>query len=144
MGSSFDESVAEYRNFLEKNGYPSHVIWVTPEDVLVSSGPVIYVRVPVSESNEKSVRQLFDLGISQERGVLFDTLCDGDGLTFSYAWVPRDGAEAEESLMPKGLKLSAKTGASRVPGRTVGSRLRWAYLQMKNRRHQRMKEQMFR
>jgi len=144
MGPSFDESVAKYKRFLEENGYPSHVVWVMPEDVLVSSGPVIYVRVPVSESNEEFVRHLFDLGISQEKGVLFDTVCDGDGITFSYAWVPRDGAEAEESMMPKGLKLSAKTGASRVRGRAVKSRLQWAYLQMKNRRHQTMKEQLFR
>jgi|HubBroStandDraft_1064217.scaffolds.fasta_scaffold69675_2 hypothetical protein len=144
MGPSFDESLAKYKQFLVENGYSSDVVWVIPDDVLVSSGPVIYVRMPVSGSNEESVRRLFDLGMSQKKGVLFDTLCDGDGVTFSYAWVPRDNADAQESLMPKGLKLSAKTGTSRVPGRAVGSRLRWLYLQLKCRGQQTIKEQMFR
>jgi len=144
MGPSFDESVTKYKQFLEEHGYSRDVVWVKPDDVLVSGGPVIYVKVPVSRSNEESVRTLFDLGMSQERGVLFDTLCDGDGITFSYAWVPRDDAEAEEYLMPKGLKLSAKTGASRIPGKAVGSHLRWSYLQLKYRGQQSRKEQMFR
>jgi len=144
MGPSFDESVSRYKQFLEEQGYPRDVVWVRPGDVLASSGRVIYVKLPVPRSNEEFVRRLFDLGISREKGVLFDTLCDGDGMTFSYAWVPHDDAEAEESLMPKGLKLSAKTGASRVPGKSVGSRLRWSYLQLKHRGQQNMKEQMFR
>ena len=143
MSPSFDESLARYKQFLGENGYPREVVWVTPDDVLLSSSPVIFVKLPVPESNEQSVRHLFDLGISQQKGVLFDTLCEGNGVTFSYAWVPSDDSEAEEHLMPKGLKLSARTGTSRMLGRAVGSRLRWSYLQLKYRGQQNMKGQLF-
>jgi hypothetical protein len=144
MSSRFDESFAKFQLFLKDHGYPTNVVWVTPNDILVSGRPEIYVKVPVPKANEQSVRQLFDLGMSQERGVLFDTICEDKDATFSYAWMPRNDAEAAESLMPKGLKLSAKTGSSRVPARAVASRLRWAYLQMKYRRQQNMKPQLFR
>lgn len=122
MNSSFNEALVGFQQFLEKNRYPREVVWVRPDDVLVSSKPVIYVKVPVPGDNQQSVRKLFELGISQRKGVLFDTLCEGDGVTFSYAWVPRDESEAEQALMPEGLKMSAKTGASRMTGRVVRSR----------------------
>jgi hypothetical protein len=143
MSSSFDESLVEFQRFLERNGYPREVIWVTPRDVLVSREPLIYVRVPVPRDNELHVRRLFDLGITQQTGVLFDTVCEGEGVTFSYAWVPCDDLEAEEALMPKGLKMSAKTGASRMTAKAVRSNMQWLYLWLKYRKEQKLKSHLF-
>jgi hypothetical protein len=144
MQPGFDESVIRYEEFLAKNSFPSKVVWVTPEDVLASSKPVVYVRMPVSEENERLAKRLFDFGISQEKGVLFETLCESNDLTFAYAWVPRDELESEEFQMPKGLKLSARLGSSRMPAKLVGNRLHWTYLQLRYRGQQRLKEKLFR
>ena len=143
MLPTFDESVLRYEGFLAKHGFPSKVIWVTPEDILVSTKPVVYVRVPVSKENERFAKQLFDFGISQEKGVLFETLCESKDLTFAYVWVPRDERESEEYLMPNGLKLSARQGSSRRPARLVGNRLHWTYLQLRYSELQKFREQLF-
>lgn len=144
MQPSFEESVISFEEFLGKNGFPPKVVWVGPADILASNKPEVYVRVPVSEENERTAKRLYDFGISQHKGVLFDTLCESRNQTFAYAWVPHDEREAEEFQMPKGLKLSARVGSSRLSAKPVGNSLHWAYLKLKYRRHQIMKNQLFR
>jgi len=139
---TFQESVAEFRRFLAENGYPQDLIWVNPDDVILT-GPLIYVRVPVSQSNEESARQLFEHGISQQMGVLFATLCEIGSATCSYVWVPKDQTEAQEALMPAGLKMSVNTGASRREAKAVRNRLYGSYLRLKYRENQYLKEQLF-
>jgi hypothetical protein len=141
---SFDEALSKFREFLEGNGYGKDVVWVTSDDVLLSTRRLVYVKVPAPASNEKNVRQLFDSGVAQGMGILLDTVCECGGTTFSYAWVPRHRSEAQQALMPSGLKMSAQTGSSRVAAKTVKSTLRWSLLRFRYLGQQRFKSTLFR
>jgi len=143
VNQTFQESVTEFRRFLAENGYPQDLIWVKPDDVILTGTSLIYIRVPVPHSNEESARQLFEHGISQQMGVLFATLCEIDGAACSYVWVPKDESEAEQALMPVGLKMSVNTGESRHQGQAVRNRLYWSYLRLKYGEKQYLKEQLF-
>lgn len=143
MSQSFQEAVAEFRRFLAQNGYQQEVVWVKPDDVILTGGPLLYVRVPAPRSNEEPARQLFECGIARQKGVLFGTLCEIDGATCSYAWVPKDEAESQKALMPTGLKMSVHSEDSRVQGKAVLNSLHWSYLRLKYRKKQESKKQLF-
>jgi len=122
LNPTFEESLQKFQKFLENNWYPREVVWVTPDDVLIGNGPTVYVKTPIPAKSKMLARQLFEIGIAQQNGVLFDTLCQSDGMTFCYAWVPASNEEADRSLMSNGLKLAARTGSSKLPARIVPSR----------------------
>ena len=143
MNQSFQEAVAQFRQFVAANGYPQDVVWVTPDDVILSGGAQVYVRVPTLRGNEKSARQRFETGMSRKVGVLFAILCEVEGATCSYVWVPKDESEAQEGLMPTGIKMSARTGSSRIHGEPIRNLLRWSYLHLKYRKNEKLKEQLF-
>jgi hypothetical protein len=143
VASSFEDSLSEFREFLQKNDYPEKLAWVEPGDVLLSGRRLIYVRVPVPEINEQRVRRQFDLSQNSHKGILFGTICAIEDTTYAYVWMPHDATEAERNLMSDGLKMSAKTGLGKVPGRAVHSRLWWAYLQWALSGTQQDKNQLF-
>ena len=41
MTASFEDSFAEFRQFLSANRYPDQVIWVTPDDVILTGGRLV-------------------------------------------------------------------------------------------------------
>lgn len=143
MTCSFDEWLLNFRQFLGKNGCPENVVWVTARDILLSGRRLIYVKVPVPDSNENEVRQLFETGASEEWGILLETICETKDATYAYAWSPRNAREAERNLMRKGVKMSAAPREAKVPGEAVRSRLRWSYLQWKLRGKQQQKHFLF-
>ena len=137
MSADFEEAVARFEDFLEKNEYPRQVVWVTSKDVLFRRDRwIIYLRTPVPAENEKVVRSVFSTGIRDGRGVLFQAFCSAGGMTFAYAWKPQDDRQAQQHLMPTGVKLSAAIGDSRRPAVIVKSRLVWWYLRWKYRKWQ--------
>jgi hypothetical protein len=143
LSLSFDASLTKYRKFLGKNGYSPNTVWITPHDVLVCDRPLVYVKMPVPEENEESAQRLFEFGISEKKGVLFETVCASIDTTFIQAWVPRDDSEAEQYQMPRDLKMSAVVGASRLPARIVESRWLWWLLGHRDRKLQSLKHQLF-
>lgn len=42
MSTTFDESLARFQQFLETNGFPGKVVWITPNDLIVT-GKLVYV-----------------------------------------------------------------------------------------------------
>jgi hypothetical protein len=141
VSTEFDESLAKFQQFLETNGYPREVVWVTPDDLIVTGERLIYIRVPVSSKNEVQARTLFEQGTTRQMGVLFDTICVGGNETFCCAWVPPDEDQAERALMPKQLKLSAKV--DKVGGTPVRSRLQWFLLRLRYWKYQNLKNSLF-
>jgi hypothetical protein len=141
--ANFEESLSEFREFLRKNDYPEKVIWVEPEDILLSGHRFLYVRAPVPEINEQHVRQLYDVSQGNKTGILFETICAVKDATYAFAWMPRDATEAEYRLMGDSLKMSAKAGLGKVLGKVVHSRLCWRYLQWTLRRKQQNKNLLF-
>jgi hypothetical protein len=143
MNLAFDDCLSKFRDFLKANGYPEDVVWVEPEDVLLSGGRLIYVRVPVADTNERRVRRLCDLSRETNKGILFETICLTVNTTYAFAWVPSNEREADLRLMPNDLKMSAKTGLAKVPGHPVRNRFRWAYLRWALATQQAHRDQLF-
>jgi len=125
------------------NGYSQNVVWVTPGDVLLSDNRLVYVKPPVADGSTKLARQLFDAGITEGRGVLLAALCETSNKAFCYVWVPGSETEAEQRLMPRGVKMSVPFGNSRLRGVTVHNSVKWLYLRFKHRRHQQFKHELF-
>jgi hypothetical protein len=142
-GLSFDAAVAQLQDFLEHNGYPSKVVWVEPTDIVLAGQRSIYVKVPVSPANLVRACDRFTRGISSKLGICFETICEMSDSTFCYAWSPADNREQQEHLMDPTLKLSAKTGHSRVPGIPVAGGMSWLLLRLRHRRFLRQRELLF-
>lgn len=129
--------------FLQKNNYPRKLIWVEPDDVLLSGRHLIYIRLPIPSANELRVRQLFDLSQNRRIGIHFRAICAIDDTTYAFAWVPQSASEAQNHLMGDGLKMSVNIDLGKVEGQVVTSGFRWRYLRMILRGHQKNKLAMF-
>ena len=69
-GEDFGMAVARFEKFLGQNNYPENIVWVMPEDVLLSGKRFAYVRVPVPATNEMKTRCVYDEGVALGRGLL--------------------------------------------------------------------------
>lgn len=111
----------------------ANLIWITPEDLLLTRSRRYYVRLLESEANEAQAREVFVSKIDTDAGVEFkvvgfarEDLCCG--------LVKRAGA---------GVKFSVPTEQSRVEGVGVRSELRWRVLRLKYRDDQEMRVRLF-
>lgn len=141
MACKFADSLAEFREFLQQSKYPQRVIWIEPENLLLTGQRLFYIRVASPEDNEQRVKELFDLSQRTDSGILFETVCTVDDTTYAKAWVPKDDQDRQYRFMAKGLKLSVKT--DKVPTKIVRSRFQWAYLQWALRDKQQNKSLLF-
>jgi hypothetical protein len=139
----FSESVTRFQKFLGESGYPPRVIWVDPQDVLLTGTCQALVRVSVPADKELHAQAVFEKGMKEQMGVLFATLCEMDDVSCCYAWVPVDEEEAHRHLMPRDLKLSANIGESRLFGKAVTNHFRWLWLRLRHRKHQELRDQLF-
>jgi hypothetical protein len=144
MSASFEESCARFCEFLAANGYTRELAWITPQDVLLSGTRLLYVRVPIPNSNQEHARALFDAAMKEQSGVSFKTVCETDYATLCTVWVPTDDSEGQNAMCSKtDLKMSAAIGESRVRGKQVRSGFLWRYLQFRYRKNQVHKGQLF-
>jgi len=143
--ASFGATVVRFQEFLGQNQYPENILWLTPEDVLLSGKRSVYVRVPIPAANEMKARKMYDDGVANGRGLLISTICEMESSTCCYVWYPRRQEEEPQGIWPHdgSVNLSAKMETSRVPGKPVKSRLLWALLMLRNRRKQDLKEFLF-
>jgi hypothetical protein len=142
QSANFEDAVAKFQEFLRTSLYSGEIVWVEPDDVLLTGKRLVYVRVASQTLREKTVRKTYDEGMPQRRGVLFRTICDLGGKTCSHVWAPRSNDEAEGLLMPVGLKLSVQT--DKIRGVSVKSAIWWAYLRIRYGRKQVLREWLFR
>jgi hypothetical protein len=140
---SFEEAVSRFEVFLKENGYSASLIWVEPSDLIPSGQHSIYVKLPVQTTNLTRACDRFKRGISDGLGITFGTICDLSSATCCYAWVPKDQIDQQDHLMGRGLKITARTGSSRLNGILVGSQLRWWLLKLRYRRQSRLRETLF-
>jgi hypothetical protein len=140
--SNFEDARERFREFLVENGYPRKLTWVTPNDVLLSDRKLVYVKLPVPTSNLLRARELFELGMPRQLGVLLHAVCEIDDTTCCYVWVPADQTESRYALMPRDLKMSANIGESKIPARSVHSPMHWHCLKILHQK-QAMKNQLF-
>ena len=140
---TFDEAVVRFQKFLTQQSRPSKLVWLEPRDILLSGTRVVYVKLPTPGGREKQARKLYDYGLTQGRGVLFNGVFEIEGATCCSVWVPADDAEAQSALLPPELKLSIARGDFRLVGEVVRSRIRWLFLRLRHRGKQRLKHQLF-
>ena len=141
LGVTFEESVTQLRHFLQSNGYSGEVAWVTPRDVILTRKRLMYVKVPVPLDNARLVRELFELGTTGKRGILFETVCCTSNVTFCHAWVPTNDSERQRFLVPEGLKMSAHT--CKLAAREVSDGLQWFLLRLRYAKDQALKLGLF-
>jgi hypothetical protein len=139
----FDEAVSRFEAFLRQNGYPTELVWVEPADLVLPGRRAIYVKLPVPENNLVQARNRFTTAMSTGLGITFGTICELGTTTCCYAWSPKDRTEQQEHLMGSGLKLSAKTGSSRLTGIAVRNWAQWQFLRLHHRRRSGLKPHLF-
>jgi hypothetical protein len=128
---TFEKACARYGRFLNENGHSSALLWVTSQDILFTDRRLLYVKLPLPESNLKLVRELFDTAMAQQSGISFSTVCRLDEATCCRAWAPANEEEASRAMCPRDLKMSAHAESSRFVGEAVRNRLRWRYLHIR-------------
>jgi hypothetical protein len=140
---TFEEAISRFKDFLRQNGYSTSLVWVEPTDLVLPGRRVIYVKVPVPSTNFDRACHRFTSGMSDGSGVALGTICELQSATCCYAWVPKDRTEQQEHLMGTGLKLSAKTDYSRIPGIPVTNSIYWQLLKVRHRKRVSMMQYLF-
>lgn len=142
MDERFNKVVEDFRQFIQEQGYPGRIVWVGPDDVVVS-GTDVYIRVADPLASENQARQSFDAGMKRKLGILMAIFCAAEDETYCYIWTPRDEQESMEHLMPRGPKFSALIEGSRRRGIRVTNLLIWMRLKWKYRKLQEFKGGLF-
>ncbi len=133
----------EFRVLLEKSGYSGELVWVTPEDVLLTGKRFVYVWVPLAEENLAKAREAYEGGMARMSGVLFSMICEMDGVACCCIWSPQRYADGHQGLWSHGLKLRVQIAESKIPRKAVRSMLRWKWLAWRHRKKQSLEEFMF-
>ena len=141
MTTDFEADVCSFQEFLRGNGSPEKIIWIQPEDILLTGKRLFYLKTPVPESRGSAARQAYEAGLRRGLGVLFLTICELENATCCYVWTPENEEEAAQALMPVGLKMSIK--ADKISAIPVPSHLLWLLLRFRYRRRQANKGFLF-
>ena len=138
---TFDEAVANFSAFLQQNGYPSDVIWVAEQDVLVTPARLVYVRFPTPRESAAAARRSFEMGMCG-LGVRLSTICASQEASYCNAWAPMTRDQAARAMMrARAVKMFASTNNSEAI--VVRSRSKWLFLRFKFRSHQRFRASLF-
>jgi hypothetical protein len=109
LEEDFDKALLRFQGFLKSNGFLSHVVWLTPADVLLTGSELLYVRAPDPIVAQMAARSAFEQGLERGNGVLLKGMfCEKD-TTFSCVWIPKDREEAVDALLPPIVKLAVVT-----------------------------------
>jgi hypothetical protein len=140
---TFEDAVAQFKEFLRENGYSANVVWVEPTDLVLPGRHAIYVKMPPPSRNVEYARRRFAFGMSEALGVTFGTICELQNATCCYVWVPKSRTEQQEHLLGPGLKLSAQSVTSRVPGIPVANPVQWQLLKILHRKRSDFRQHLF-
>lgn len=142
--ANFGAAVERFQEFLRANDYSTKILWVMPQDVLVTGKRFIYVRVPIPSINELKARQMYEEGVAEGRGLLMTTVCRMSASTCCYIWFPNSTEEVPQGIWPRdgSLKLSAKDKSSSPASRPIISRVVWMLLKLWHRKHQSLKDSL--
>src|SRR5262249_48039194 len=127
-----------FSEFLKLNSHSGNIVWVTPDDVLLTGNRVLFVREPIPSDNENKIRQMYEEGVKQQRGLLMSTICRMNRSTYCYLWFPKSVHEIPQGIWPRdgSLKMSARIGESSLPARPIKNRVLWAFMKLWLRRKQ--------
>ncbi len=144
-GTDFRATVERFRTLLEQNRYSRNIIWLKPKDVLFSGERFVYVRIPVATSSFQKAFDTYRRGMALGRGLLLTTVCEIDNATACFVWYPERQEAVPQGIWPHdgSVKLSVKTGASRIPGRLIKNPMYWEILKLRTLSKQNLKGFLF-
>src|SRR5260370_37513455 len=90
MTPSFEESYLRFRVFLTKNGFARETVWITSEDVILGGERLLYVKLPVPNSNHDHARGVFESATNKKSGVSFSAIGETDAATPRTVCIPDD------------------------------------------------------
>jgi hypothetical protein len=145
MSASFEESCVNFRDFLAQNGHTHQLAWITSSDVLLIGPRLLYVKLPLPNSNREYARAVFETAMKTQSGVSLSAVGETDHATLCTVWSPTDESERQYAMHSKtNLKMSARTVESRVRAREVRNGYYWWYLQLRWRKNNKaLKDQLF-
>jgi hypothetical protein len=131
----FPEAVARFRSFLDDQGHHGPIGWVFPQDVLlVRASWTIPGGIALRPRNQdivvKEVAAAYDQAFVRRLGVAFDVLCKASEDLWCWIYCPEDPVEAEQCMMPDGLKLSVPVPPD--AGRIVLNEAEWERLRVRD------------
>lgn len=132
----FEEAERRLSAFLARNGYPSHVCWVTRRDVLVDDSGVLLIKKSETAAEEQS--RLYGSGVTSGLGVALVAVCATSTSTYANVFAPKDVLDAQEHLLGAGLKLSCPV--TRHPVRVIENRLAWYFYSLRHHRRSKLLE----
>ena len=119
------------------------MVWLMPEEPLVSGKRFLYVKCPVPENNEQKVRQIYAEGVARGYGLLMRTLCELDGSTCCCIWYPKNHEEKPQGIWPQDGSVKMSANNDRIPGRVIGNQFLWKILAWRYRAKQNSKPLLF-
>ena len=125
----FAEASARMSAFLRSQGAPESIVWLFWDDV-TSYRRQFWVRARPCREARSAAEALFEIARERRLGVALRGVCEVDGATACYVWMPKTSTEAEYALQPPTLKLWVPTPLMKA--RVVRSSLRWKWLRWLN------------
>ena len=137
---TFEEAVTRFQRFLADNGYAREIVWVEPQDVLVTGTRKTYVRVPAPLEREKRAREMYEAVMKLDCGLRMATFAESAEASYCYLWGWPADHEKDPQLWPRrGLFMSALQRDSRGRAEPVRNWLRWAWLSWRFRAKRKLK-----
>lgn len=120
---SFQDAVQKLREFLDRHRWPVDLRWLPSDTVAARDGRLILHADRFQSMDD--VRIAYWYAVPKKRGVLLAGLCRDLDFSYCHLWAPVDEDEADDHLMPDGLKLSIPEQPPEVIV-TKGLRYRWS------------------
>lgn len=139
----FDEALRRFQKFVAMQGAPDYIVFVTPEEVLLSGGR-LRVWLPDVAASLRQAREAYQQAVNNRHGVLMAGLCRIENQLCSYVYGPSCEEEAIALTYPDGLKLSVRSPLPK--GDLVRKRWKWRLLRALERRRPEIlvnKQEMF-
>ena len=128
---SFNEAIEQFREFAKSQALPSDLMFLRPDDVVVS-GEYATIQRPPEKARLEEARAAYEDAVRRRWGVEIAGVIACSPLLGCYVYAPASDQESIERLMPDGLKLSVRTPL--IKG-VFGGRLLWGLLRWRERRH---------
>jgi hypothetical protein len=100
------EAAQMFREYLASNGYPTHIRWITPEQILQGEDGKYLVHAGSTEEARAEAEEQYNAGLQAGFGILFQALCATAGETIAEIYIPSDSADAKLNRIRSSLKFT--------------------------------------
>ena len=125
--STFEEAVAIFSQFLERNGYSSPVRWITKDQLVIEGDPALHwVCASGAVSAKAEALRRYEIGLQRGLGIIMQAICSTSDETIANIVIPEDPRDAECRRVYGSLKCSCP--ATRVEARAIENSSEWMAL----------------